>query len=188
MGYCITDTAIRDLSLLHLDGFEKLYVSVNFSARQFEERDLIRRIKQNLRVYAMEPASFFIEITESTAMKDPERTKELFEEIKRTGIRTAIDDFGTGYSSMNYLIEFDVDKIKIDRSFIIKMFENEKAESVVRAVINLAASIRARSLAEGVESELTLVKLRDMQRSSTGQPSQRGFLRHCLFACSSRSA
>ena len=162
MGYCITDTAIRDLSLLHLDGFGDLYVSVNFSARQFEERDLIRRIRQNLRVYAMEPPSFLIEITESTAMKDPERTKELFEEIRRTGIRTAIDDFGTGYSSMNYLIEFDVDKIKIDRSFIIKMFENEKAESVVRAVINLAASIGANSLAEGVESELILVKLRDM--------------------------
>ncbi len=162
MGYCITDTAIRDLSLLHLEGFTELYVSVNFSARQFEEMDLIRRINQNLRVYNMKPESFLIEITESTAMKNPERTKDLFEEIRRTGIKTAIDDFGTGYSSMNYLIEFDVDKIKIDRSFIRRMVENEKAESVVRAVIHMSASMRAVSLAEGVENEIILVKLKEM--------------------------
>jgi len=162
MGYCIADSAIRDLSLLHLEGFEDLYVSVNFSARQFEEKDLIRRIKQNLKAYSMNPSSFLIEITESTAMKNPERTKELFGEIRRLGIRTAIDDFGTGYSSMNYLIEFDVDKIKIDRSFIRKMVENEKAESVVRAVIHMAGSMRTLSLAEGVEGELTLIKLKEM--------------------------
>ncbi len=162
MGYCISDTAIRDLSLLHSEGYKNLYVSVNFSSKQFLEKDLIKRIENNLQVYEMIPESFIIEITESTAMKDPEKTKELFKELKRIGIRTAIDDFGTGYSSMSYLVEFDIDKIKIDKSFIKKIEENPKAENVVKAVIHIASSIKSSSLAEGVENNTTLLKLKDL--------------------------
>ena len=162
IGYCVLAKAVRDLSRLHSEGMKKLFVAVNFSMRQFLEEGLTESIEEVLKLFKIPPENFVVEITESTAMKDPERTKFILRSMKELGVKVAIDDFGTGYSSMNYLIEFDVDKIKIDRTFTSAMVENERAKAVVRAIVDLSHSVGAVSLAEGIEGERHLKALKEM--------------------------
>ncbi len=162
LGYCILNQAVRDISFLISEGFIDLFLGVNFSMKQFIEESLPYEIDRVLQAYGFPEENFLLEITESTAMKDPEKTKSILQKMREIGIKTAIDDFGTGYSSMNYLIEFDIDKLKIDKSFIMPMLENKKAESVVKTIIDLSNSVGATSLAEGIESEDILSKLREL--------------------------
>ncbi|MDQ7038858.1 MAG: EAL domain-containing protein [Aquificota bacterium] len=162
LGYCVLARAVRDLSRIHSLGFEDLFVAVNFSTKQFLEEGLTEKIRDLLDAYRVKPENFVVEITETTAMEDPERTKAILRTMREIGIKVAIDDFGTGYSSMNYLIEFDVDKIKIDRSFISAMVESDRARAVVKAVVDLSHSIGAVSLAEGIETEDHLNLLIDL--------------------------
>ena len=162
IGEFIVDKALSDLSALQKRGFYDMYVAVNFSTKQFLDENLPDKIRHNLNAHGVEPRHFLLEITESTAMKEPARTGEVLEELRKLGIQIAIDDFGTGYSSMNYLIEFDVDKIKIDKSFTSAMLENPKAESVVKTIIDLSHSLGASALAEGIEKEEHLEKLKSL--------------------------
>ena len=161
LGQSMLNQAVRDLSLLHSEGY-LISLGVNFSMRQFMDEELPTRIEEVLRSHNFREESFILEITESTAMREPERTKEILGRMRELGVKVAIDDFGTGYSSMNYLLEFEVDKIKIDKSFIIPVLENERAERVVSTIVKLSSSLNALSLAEGVENEDILRKLREV--------------------------
>ncbi len=109
LGQRILDRSTMELSSLLSEGYD-LSLGVNFSMKQFLDERLSDRIEEALQTYRFPEDRFILEITESTAMKDPERTKKILTRIKQLGIKIAIDDFGTGYSSMNYLLEFDVDK------------------------------------------------------------------------------
>ncbi len=160
LGDFVLERAVSDLSSLIKEMGKEIYVAVNFSTKQFIQKDLSERISSLLKEKRVKPELFVLEITESTAMREPKRTKSILERLKSSGIKIAIDDFGTGYSSMNYLIEFDVDKIKIDRSFTMAMLDNPKAEGVVKTIIDLSHSIGATSLAEGIEKPEHLSKLR----------------------------
>jgi diguanylate cyclase (GGDEF)-like protein/PAS domain S-box-containing protein len=162
LGYCVLARAVRDLAVLQSLGFRDLFVAVNFSMRQFLEERLTENIRELLDTYRVDPDSFVVEITESTAMRDPERTKTILEAMREVGMKIAIDDFGTGYSSMNYLIEFEVDKIKIDRGFISAITRSERARAVVKAIVDLSHSVGALSLAEGIEEEEHLKVLLDL--------------------------
>lgn len=146
-------TATKDLRKLIDAGYNNLWVSVNFSPKQFRDPELPTIIMKEIDKKGIPPSRFVLEITESTAMTDPETTSGILKQIREEGIKIAIDDFGTGYSSMNYLIEFEVDKIKIDRSFIELLEERKQARSVVRAVVDLSHSIGAKAVAEGIETE-----------------------------------
>ncbi len=161
LSHLIMESSMRDLSLLRSKGYE-LFVGVNFSATQFLEENLHLVVEERLRKYGIPPESFVLEITESTAMREPERTKEVLLKLRDIGVKIAIDDFGTGYSSMSYLLEFDVDKLKIDRSFVSKMDESQKAEGVVKMIIDLSRSIGTMVLAEGIEKEDILNKLKSL--------------------------
>ena len=141
---------------------ENLFIAVNFSMKQFLEGDIQSAIRRELERRALPPESFVLEITESTAMKDPERTISFLSSLRQMGIKVAIDDFGTGYSSMNYLIKLEVDKIKVDRSFVDPVVENSRAQGIVRTVIELSHSVGAVALAEGIERESQLSKLIEM--------------------------
>ena len=158
IGYCILNQAVRDISTINGQGI-KLSLGVNFSARQFNDDSLPYKVREILEAYRFPPERFIMEITESTAMREPEKTREILLRMRGMGLKLAIDDFGTGYSSMNYLMEFEVDKIKIDKSFVLNMKNNQKAERVVSTIINLTKSIGARSLAEGVENREIFEKL-----------------------------
>lgn len=138
------------------------FVSVNFSSKQFSSENFLNDIMDALEYYRFNPELLVVEITERTAMENPEYTSKLLEELRKKRIKIALDDFGKGYSNMEYLIDFDIDKLKIDKDFVLKMLEMERARSVVRTVIDLAHSVGATALAEGIENEETLKELREM--------------------------
>ena len=155
IGKFVMETSLKEISSLS----KKHFLAVNFSAKQFENENLVDDIKKNLEKYNFNPENFIVEITERTAMKDPDKTKQIILKLKEERIKIALDDFGTGYSNMNYLVEFDIDKIKVDKSFTSKILENKKYRNIVKTIITLSHTIKATSLAEGIETEDMLNEL-----------------------------
>jgi len=129
-----------------------LTVSVNLSARQFEDKHLLREIERALKESALKPGCLELEITESMVMRDIQGSKKILEGIKSMGIRLAIDDFGTGFSSFVSLKRFPFDCIKIDRSFIKDIPHDPDDVAITQAIIAMAHSLRLKVVAEGVET------------------------------------
>jgi diguanylate cyclase (GGDEF)-like protein len=138
----------RAASSIHRD----LIISVNLSAKQFVQRNLVEDIKKLLRDLALPPEALKLEITESTVMGDPSGAVEMLQQIKSLGIRLAIDDFGTGYSSLSYLHRFPLDTLKIDRSFISDMREEGEGMEIARTILPMAMNLQLDVVAEGVET------------------------------------
>ncbi len=134
-------------------GLPSICVSVNLSARQFQQRNLVNRIAQILSETGLDPNSLGLEITESIAMKNADFTISALNEMKKMGIHLSLDDFGTGYSSLSYLKRFPLETLKIDRSFVRDITTDPNDAAIVRAVIALAHSIKLSVVAEGVETE-----------------------------------
>jgi len=130
-----------------------LIMSVNLSARQFLQQDLVTTINRALRESSLKPQLLELEITESLGMKNPELTLKTLHELKEMGIHIAIDDFGTGYSSLSYLKKFPIDTLKIDRSFISELLTDPNNSAIVLAIIVLAHSLKLKVIAEGVEQQ-----------------------------------
>ncbi len=129
-----------------------LTVSVNLSARQFEDKHLLREIERALSESALKPGNLELEITESMVMRDIQSSKKILDGIKSMGIRLAIDDFGTGYSSLVSIKRFPFDCIKIDRSFIKDIPQDPDDVAITQAIIAMAHSLRLKVIAEGVET------------------------------------
>jgi diguanylate cyclase (GGDEF)-like protein/PAS domain S-box-containing protein len=130
----------------------RISLSVNLSARQFQNPTLVADIEAALAASGLSPGALVLEITESVVMEDAEATVERLHALKRLGIRIAIDDFGTGYSSLAYLRRFPVDYIKIDRAFIEDAGRDVGGATLVQGIINLAHALGIRVVAEGVET------------------------------------
>jgi diguanylate cyclase (GGDEF)-like protein len=137
-------------------------VCVNLSAGQFREPRLADTVARILDKTGLEPNSLFLEITESTVMEDAPATAAALKELQDLGVRAIIDDFGTGYSSLSYLERFPVDYVKIDRSFVAGLDRDPGTEMLVSAVIRLANNLDLKTIAEGVETEQQLERLRGM--------------------------
>src|ERR1700674_3296154 len=135
-----------------VDAHSHLTISVNLSAKQFLQPNLVADIKKLLRELALPPAALKLEITESTVMADPSAAVEMLQQIKSLGIRLAIDDFGTGYSSLSYLHRFPLDTLKIDRSFISSMDDGGDGMEIARTILPMAKNLRLDVVAEGVET------------------------------------
>jgi diguanylate cyclase (GGDEF)-like protein/PAS domain S-box-containing protein len=134
-------------------GLPPLRVAVNLSARQFAQDNLHATILGVLEETGLAPELLELEITESVTMDNPEHAAALLRSLKALGIRLAIDDFGTGYSSLSYLKRFPIDNVKIDRSFIKDIPDDEDDVAITQAIIAMAHSLRLKVIAEGVESE-----------------------------------
>jgi diguanylate cyclase (GGDEF)-like protein/PAS domain S-box-containing protein len=130
-----------------------LRLAVNLSARQCHGPGLLPQLDRLLQAHGIEPALLELEITESAAMQDPERSRALLVELRSRGIKVAIDDFGTGYSSLSYLKLFEIDRIKIDRGFVKDIESDPNDAVIVAATIALAHSLGLAVVAEGVETE-----------------------------------
>ena len=128
-----------------------LLVSVNLSARQFRQPDLMNQVKIALEESHLAPKYLELEITESSAMADVQQTIRVLQDLKTLGVRISIDDFGTGYSSLTYLKEFPVDTLKLDQSFVRDLITPTDA-AIVSGVIAMAHSMSLKVMAEGVES------------------------------------
>lgn len=134
-------------------------VSINLSAIQFRRGNAGKVISQILEDTGLTPSMLVLELTESILMHEEDLVMQAIDELRSLGVRLSIDDFGTGYSSMTYLKRFKVDRLKIDKSFVMAMFKSEEDRSIVRYVIDLASSLNITSIAEGVENEETLSML-----------------------------
>jgi diguanylate cyclase (GGDEF)-like protein len=139
-------------------GYE-ISVSVNLSARQFQQPDLLAQVAQVLEETGLPPHSLELEITESSAMQNSENTIYTLREFKALGVRIAMDDFGTGYSSLNYLKRFPIDTLKLDKSFVNDITTDPSDAAIATAVISLAHSLNLDVVAEGVETEAQLAIL-----------------------------
>jgi predicted signal transduction protein with EAL and GGDEF domain len=127
-------------------------VSVNVSVRQFEQADLVERVRGILAETGIDPASVRLEITESITMGNVEHVISVMTQLKQTGVRLSMDDFGTGYSSLSYLHRFPLDILKIDRSFVSQMDQADESRHIVQTIMSLARSLRMEVVAEGTET------------------------------------
>ncbi|HMC04669.1 MAG TPA: EAL domain-containing protein, partial [Actinomycetota bacterium] len=142
---------------------EHVRLSVNLSARQLAEPDLVGAVRAILEETGVPPRRLCLEITESVLIDDIEQATDVLLGLKQLGVRLAIDDFGTGYSSLSYLGRYPVDVLKIDRSFVSGLATDPAATVIVSAAINLAHALGLSVVAEGVESEDALITLRALR-------------------------
>jgi EAL domain-containing protein (putative c-di-GMP-specific phosphodiesterase class I) len=133
-------------------GLAPLRISVNVSARQFNEQSLLDRVQQAIRDEGIPPDHLELEITESTAMHDVQLTADILDALDALGVRLAIDDFGTGYSSLAYLKRFPLDVLKIDRAFMPESLHDENVSAIAEASISLGHKLGLEVVAEGVET------------------------------------
>lgn len=151
LGAYVLEEAAREIAHWQRVGLEPMPVSVNVSARQFQGRIIVEQVQQVLSSHAIPPALLTLEITEHTAVADPDLAVALVAELAEMGVRTSIDDFGTGYSSLSMLRRIPIAEIKIDRSFVADMHRNPDDGAIVRATIALAHELGLKVVAEGVE-------------------------------------
>ncbi len=153
----------------------ELSISVNVSTRDLVDGDLPRKVSDLLLVSGMPAAALTLEVTESQLMADPERCSHVLRELSDQGVQIAIDDFGTGFSSLVSLRSLPVDIIKVDKSFVLHMATNDDDDAIVRSTVDLGRSLGLRVVAEGVENEVVVQRLRsygchDMQGYFLSRP------------------
>ncbi len=130
-----------------------LAMSVNISARDFAQPDLASEIRKCLEETGVDPGCLQLEIIETIAMGDAEKSGHVLSQLKSLGVRLSIDDFGTGYSSLSRLRRIPVDTLKIDRAFILHMDSDPESREIVRVIITLAHNLGLKVVAEGAETE-----------------------------------
>jgi EAL domain-containing protein (putative c-di-GMP-specific phosphodiesterase class I) len=139
-----------------------LPMSVNLSPRLLEDASLPGQIERCLAAHGVPPQRLTLEVTETSMIHSPRRTTRTLQELSETGARVSIDDFGTGYSSLTYLREFPIDEIKIDRLFVDAIRSEGPDASIIRSIVELGRGFQVRVIAEGIEDETTLARLREL--------------------------
>jgi len=156
MGTWIKQTVCKQLKEWQDGGIKIVPVSVNISAKRFMQKDFITNVKRIIHENDLDSSLLEIEITETSLIENEEMAIKVIRELRDIGIKVSLDDFGTGYSALSYLKHFKVDTIKIDRSFIQEIGENNRDELVVKGIIQLIQSLKINVIAEGVETEKQL--------------------------------
>ncbi|MFV9653491.1 putative bifunctional diguanylate cyclase/phosphodiesterase [Pseudomonas sp. NY15366] len=152
IGEWILDQTCRQLREWHDQGFSDLRMAINLSTVQLHHSELPRVVNNLMQVYRLPPRSLELEVTETGLMEDISTAAQHLLSLRRSGALIAIDDFGTGYSSLSYLKSLPLDKIKIDKSFVQDLLEDEDDATIVRAIIQLGKSLGMQVIAEGVET------------------------------------
>ena len=152
IGEWVIRTACAQNKAWQKAGMPRMRVAVNLSARQFQHANLLEMVEWVLKEVDLDPQCLEFEITESIAMENVDFTLTILKRFKEMGVGISIDDFGTGYSSLNYLKQFPIDILKIDRSFIRELTVDANNQAIVSAVIALAHSLNFKVTAEGVET------------------------------------
>lgn len=142
--------------------YKDLMVSVNISGKHLATDDLIDDVENALLASTVEPSTLKLEITESSAMENPDHTVSLLRRLKHLGVQLSIDDFGTGYSSLSYLQRLPFDTLKIDRSFVSGVGDDAENSEILQTIISLAKNLRMRVIAEGIETESQLAVLQNL--------------------------
>jgi EAL domain-containing protein (putative c-di-GMP-specific phosphodiesterase class I) len=138
-------------------------IGINLSACQFRQSLFCRQIESSLQDAALAPGWLELELTESVIMEDIQNSSQVLRDLRHLGVSISLDDFGTGYSSLSYLHRFQIDTLKIDRSFVSTATLNAGSMEVVRAVAGLARNLGLDIVAEGLEQPEQVTLLRDLQ-------------------------
>ena len=176
LGLFVLREVCRQLGEWDGQGIYVPRVCVNISARQFERAGLRDSIARTLRDTHMEPSRLELELTESSVMRDISGGIAMLHDLKSLGVRLSVDDFGTGYTSLSYLRRFPIDTLKIDQSFLRDMLPGSQDEAIVKAIVILAQNLGLTSIAEGIESRVTLEQIRaigayEVQGYFLGEPA-----------------
>jgi EAL domain-containing protein (putative c-di-GMP-specific phosphodiesterase class I) len=185
IGEWVLRTACAQNRAWQDEGHEPLVMSVNLSARQFREKNLVDKIVGILNETGLEARYLDLEITESLIMSQADSTVVLLERLHQLGVGVSIDDFGTGYSSLAYLKRFPVQSIKIDQSFVRDVTTDADDAAIVTAVVAMAKSLKLKVIAEGVEKKeqldfLTTLQCDEYQGYYFGRPVPAGSFITCL--------
>jgi diguanylate cyclase (GGDEF)-like protein/PAS domain S-box-containing protein len=191
----VLDAALGQCSAWGADG-DDLAVAVNITGRELVDLDFPAEVAELLAKWQVEPRNLELEITERTIMTDPPRARAILAQLKELGIRIAIDDFGSGHASVGYLRQLPLDVLKIDKSFVQNMVEDQEDAALVRMAIDLGHNLGLEVVAEGVETDATVRRLEalgcdTLQGFRLGRPQSASFVRtqlrrrpgrHLLFA------
>lgn len=155
----VLDTAIRDCQRLHQKG-HKISMSVNLSVWDIQDANISLTITQKLEKWGLAAKYLILEITERVMMAEPERALQVLTDLDNMGVQVVIDDFGTGFSSLVYLKQLPVSMLKVDKSFVIDMMNDESDAAIVHSIIEMAHNLGLQVVAEGVENDQTWSWLR----------------------------
>lgn len=171
IGEWTVQEACRQMNEWRAAGFTDWTIAVNLSAVQFTHPGLVELIQQSLNRHALNPACLIVEITESTAMRDPDTSLKILQRLRQIGVRISIDDFGTGYSSLMYLKRLPAGELKIDRGFVRELTKESEDAAIISAIVALGRTLNLEVVAEGVETAAQQDFL-----TSLGCSSLQGFL------------
>jgi diguanylate cyclase (GGDEF)-like protein/PAS domain S-box-containing protein len=152
IGSWVIEEACRAARILNNTHDRPVHISVNISPRQFRDPNLVTTIRRNIRETEMTPEHLELEITETMLMQEVDAAEETVRKLADLGVRLAIDDFGTGYSSLSYLKRFPINTVKVDKSFVVDIPQNQDDMAITRAVIAMAHQLKMEVVAEGVET------------------------------------
>lgn len=153
IGNYVLREACRQCKRWNDNGYPEYKINVNLSVVQLLQADIVEIVEHTVQETGLEPHNLTLEVTESLAINDMERMKEILDSIKKLGVRIALDDFGTGYSSLNHIREIPFDVIKVDQSFIKDLEKDAYAKSFIKMVAELAEVIDVNLCVEGVETK-----------------------------------
>lgn len=175
IGNWVIDEACRQLRQWHLQGHNDWSMAVNLSTLQFEQPSLVQTVLDCLARHNVPPEMLILEVTETTAMSDPDESVRVLTELTDAGVKASIDDFGTGYSSLLYLKKLPACELKIDRAFVKELSGESEDATIVSAIVALAKTLNLKVVAEGVETEaqqafLTQLGCNTLQGYLLGKP------------------
>lgn len=170
IGAWVLEEALRAADLLNNQMGIKLHMNVNLSQRQLVSENIGEVVQAKLDASGVDACNVTLEVTESMAMEDIDRSVEVLQSLREVGVGLAIDDFGTGFSSLSYLQKLPVNKVKIDRSFVQYLGQDSRHTNVVTAIVHLCRALDLSVVAEGIETEEQLALLREL-----GCPVGQGF-------------
>ncbi|MBN2735673.1 MAG: EAL domain-containing protein [Spirochaetales bacterium] len=163
LGIWIADTSLKQTKIWEEKYKKQLKISINLSPIQFKNRRFLDFLKEKIIELDFEPQNIECEFTEGILIEDNLHIRSLLKEFNDLGVKLSVDDFGTGYSSLSYLKRFSMDVLKIDKSFINQITDDAEYASIVKAIINMAKTLRLTIIAEGVETEEQLLLLKEME-------------------------
>jgi EAL domain-containing protein (putative c-di-GMP-specific phosphodiesterase class I) len=175
LGEWVLNEACRQMGEWRAQGHPAWNVAVNLSPLQFSHRGLIQLVREVLERYSLEPGCLTLEVTESTAMQDPDASMVILQQLNDMGVKISIDDFGTGYSSLLYLKRLPATELKIDRGFVRDLAPDTEDAAIVSAIVALGRTLNLNVVAEGIETRaqqefLTGIGCASLQGFLLGRP------------------